>query len=170
MGAVALSYPGYWPLIALTLISSAAIASVRVDHPLSTRLKVIGMLAVTSMAVVGLLAGDVLREMWIAGDMLPGMGRPTRAPIAGLWTSNWPWPLPASFRAPFTFLMMTITSLGVGLRWRDTARRRLLLGSGLASLAFGFGAAHLSSESSGKAVFTPVTMWRCVTRRLASPS
>lgn len=94
--------------------------------------------------------------MWVAGDMLQSMDRPFRRPIAGLWASNWPWPLPRSTRAPFTFLLMTITSLAIGVRWHDVARRRLLLGSGLASLAFGFGAAHLSFAGTP---FTPSAVW-----------
>ena len=156
-GAIALSHPGYWPLIVLTLTVSAVLASIRIDHSLSLRLAVVAALGVTSIAVIGLLAPDVLREMWVAGDMLQGMNRPVRAPIAGLGASNWPWPLPQSTRAPFTFLLMTITSLAIGWRWRDAARGRLLLGCGLASLAFGFGAAHLSLS---EGAFTPSAMWR----------
>ena len=155
-GAVALSHPGYWSQIAMTLTVSAALASVRTEHPLRTRLVAVAGLGATAMGVVALLAPDVLREMWVAGDMLQGMKRLSGGPEGSLWESNvWVWRLPR-VRAPFTFLLLTVTSLGIGVRWADAARRRLILGSGLASLALGLGAAHFTG---GVSPYVASTQW-----------
>ena len=50
-GLMAISHPGYWPVIALTLVVSAAVASIRTEYPLRTRAAVVTALAVVSCTV-----------------------------------------------------------------------------------------------------------------------
>jgi hypothetical protein len=153
-GAMAISHPGYWPLIAPTLVSSAALVAIRTDHPLRNRLAVVASLGVVAVVVVALLAPDVVREVVVAGKNLEGMRRFTEGSEGYLWRSN--LLLDWGARRPFTFLLMTVTCLTVGLGCLDRTRFKLTTGSALASLVFGIAA---STFSPGSLVFAPSTTW-----------
>jgi hypothetical protein len=151
--AVALSHPGYWPLVAITLVASAALAAIRTDYSLPIRLAVIAALGLVSLIVVALLAPDVVHEISIAGSNLK---RSIRGPTGGLWASNVPGLLHGGERSPFTFLWMTVSSLIIGFGSRDAARRHVVVGSALMSFGLGFGAATLST---GASRYAPSALW-----------
>lgn len=152
-----LAHPGHWPLLAMTLVFTALVTLVRVDHPWPTRLRVVAMLAVVSVAAVALPALDILRELnaTIAGgdtdravDTLP----------AGVLVSNlFPFG-EVGARFPFTHLVLAGTSIAVSLGLPHRQMRIAVLATAAAALAMALGASALSPRGAVSA-FAPSASW-----------
>ena len=144
--ALEISHPGYWPLLAVTLLMSAALVAIRTDCRLRSRLAIIAMVGCISCVAIALIAPDVVREMLVAGDALATMKRPERGTEGGsFWLANSPFIVHGSARRPFMYLVMTVSALMIGLGSENAARRRLSVGSAIAACACGIAAATLST-------------------------
>jgi hypothetical protein len=126
-----ISHPGYWPLLAITLLLSAALVAIRTDGRLRSRLAIIAVVGCVSCAAIAAIASDVVREMVVAGDTLATMKRPERGPEGGsFWSANSPLVVHGSARRNFVYLAMTMSALLIGLGSESAARRRIAVGSG----------------------------------------
>lgn len=155
-GLIGASHPGYWPLLAASLVCASILALCRSNYPLRTRVGVVAALAAVSVIAVGLQVPDITRELTVAGAAAGEMRRFVEDPKGGLIAANlFPFGQ-AGARMPFTFLAMAVVSLLVGLASSDAHARRLTVGSALISVALGIGAATLSP---GSAAYAPSATW-----------
>jgi hypothetical protein len=154
-GLIGVSHPGYWPILGGALVLTGGLALCRSDHPLRTRLMVVAALGTVSLVAVALQLPDITREIQVAGPAVATMERFTQGPTGSLLLANlFPFGQIGP-RLPFTFLVMTLVSLVIGLQLRDTHRRRLVVGSALISILCGVGAATLDPRILGSAVYAP---------------
>jgi hypothetical protein len=144
--ALVASHAGYWPLLAVTLLLSAALVAIRTDHPLRSRLTIIAIVGSVSCVAIAAIAPDVVRDMSVAGDALATMRRPTRGPEGSLWSANSPFIVDGSARRTFMFLGMTASALVIGLGCESRSRRRLTVASAIAACACGAVATTLSTQ------------------------
>ena len=155
-GAVALSHPGYWPHLAVTLVCGAGVAMVRSDLLWRHRLIAVALLAVVTMLPVAAQAPDILRELNIPGAETSAIGRYTEPPEGALVAANlFPFGTIGS-RMPFSHLLLALLSLAMGATIADRVTRRLALSAGLASVALAIGAASLPA---GSAAYSPTAIW-----------
>jgi len=140
------SHAGYWPLLAVALLLSAALVAIRTDHPLRERLTIIALVGGVSCAAIAAIAPDVVREMSVAGDALATMRRPPRGPEGSLWSANSPLVVYGSARRTFMLLAMTVSALVIGVGCDSASRRRLTVGSAIAACACGVAATTLSTD------------------------
>lgn len=152
--AVALSHPGYWPLVALVLGSALAVVLCRTDHPARTRLAVVLALAPAALAAVALQAPDILRELAAAGNPAD-VARLVDPTPGGVVEANL-FPLTAAHaRLPFGFLLLALVSLVVALTSTPGPRRRLIVVSAVASAAMSVA----TSVAPGSAAYAPSNTW-----------
>ena len=144
--SLVVSHPGYWALLAVTLLLSAVLVVIRTECPLRSRLAIIAAVGCVLCAAVAVIAPDVIREISAAGDALAAMSRPNRGPEGGLWSANSPFVVTGNSRRPFMLLAMTAAALAIGLGSESATRRRLSVGSAIAACACGVAAATLSTE------------------------
>jgi hypothetical protein len=141
------SHPGYWPLLAITLVMSAALVAIRTDCSVRSRLAIIAIVGCVSCAAIAAIAPDVVREMVVAGDALATMTRPKSGPQDdSFWSANSPLIVHGSARRPFMFLPMTVSALVLAVGSESAARRRLAMASGIAACACGIAAATLWTQ------------------------
>jgi hypothetical protein len=152
---VGLSHPGLWPLLAASLVLTATLALCRSDHPFRARLAAVASLAIVSLVAVALQLPDFIRELNLAWES-GAIERAVEGPSSGLISANgFPFGYIDS-RMPFTFLVMALLSLSIGLALRDVHSRRLTVGSALISIALGIAAVTVSP---GSAPYAPSTTW-----------
>lgn len=152
-GLIALSHPGYWPLLAATLVLASALLFLRPDGRFEHKLTTVAVLAIASLLPVALQAPDIIREL-TAGEGT--MQRFLQGPAGSLLPANaFPF-LPPESRVPFTNLALAIVSLLIGLLSNDPLLRRLAVGGGLLSISLGVGAATLPPAPSR---YAPSTTW-----------
>jgi hypothetical protein len=141
---IALSHPGYWPLLAGTLVLASVLALFRPEHPFRTKLAAIAALGIASLLAVAPQAPDILREL-TGGGMLDTSQMERFAPgtQGSLMQANaFPWEPPGA-RLPFTYLALALLSFPIGLISNSPLLRRLVVGGALISVALGVGAATL---------------------------
>lgn len=154
-GLIGLSHPGLWPLLAAALVLTATLALCRSDHPLRARLTIVAALAVASFVAVALQLPDFVRELDIARES-GAIGRAVLGPSGRLISANG-FPFGSvDPRMPFTFLVMALLSLSIGLTLGDPYSRRLTVVSALMSIVLAIAAA---SVTPGSAVYAPSTTW-----------
>ena len=155
-GLIGASHPGYWPVLAGTLACTAVLAVMRDEYPMRARVSAIAVLAVAAIVAVALQVPDITREIGVAGGALASMSRVTEGPTGSLLRANlFPFG-DDNARGPFTFLLMTLASLVIGVQTRDVRQRRLIVGAAAASLACGIGAVTLVP---GSVAFAPSSTW-----------
>lgn len=154
---IALSHPGYWPLLAGTLVLASALALCRPVDPWRRKGATILVVGIASALPVALYAPDILRELRMAsafGDA--SMQRFVLGPTGSLLSANaFPF-APASSRLPFTCLPLALVSLATALRSKNRQLRTLAAGAALASIALGVGAA---TWSPGSMWYAPTATW-----------
>lgn len=153
-GLVALSHPGYWPLLAVTIACAAGVALCRSDHPWRTRLTAVALLATVSLLAVACQVPDITRELGVAGSSA-AMSRYTEGPAGSLTANLFPFG-DRGPKSPFTYLVLALVSLAIGLTSRDAHARRLIVPSALVSIVLGVGAATLFP---GSAPYAPSGTW-----------
>jgi len=138
---VALSHPGYWPLLAGTLMLASVVALVRPDYSFRSKLTAIAALAVAALLAVAPQAPDIVRELTGGGTLdTSDMQRFVQGPTGSLLQSN-TFPFgPTGARMPFIYLGVVLLSLVIGLLSEDRSLRRLAIGGGLAAMMLGVGA------------------------------
>lgn len=155
-GLVALSHPGYWPLLAVAIVCATGVALCRSDYPLRTRLTIVVLLGTVSLIAVAVQVPDITRELDVAGGGTAAMRRYTEGPAGSLIAAN-AFPFGnASPKSPFTYLVLALVSLAIGLASRDVPARRLIVASALVSIALAVGAATLLP---GSAPYAPSGTW-----------
>lgn len=154
---IALSHPGYWPLLAGTLVLASALALCRPMEPLGRKIAVIAVVGIASLLPVALQAPDILREFTAGSALDTGpMQRQVQGPVGSLLPANaFPF-VAAAPRMPFTYLPLVLVSLLIGLLSNDPQLRRLAVGGALASIALSVGAATLPA---GGTWYAPSTTW-----------
>ncbi|OFW07139.1 MAG: hypothetical protein A3I61_08515 [Acidobacteria bacterium RIFCSPLOWO2_02_FULL_68_18] len=155
-GLMGAAHPGYWPLLAGTVVVSAALVLWRSEHPLGWRLAAAGGLGVVALLAVAPQAPDILREVELARAGGGGMRRIVQGAEGSLVAAN-AFPFTRSgARSPFTFLALALASIVIGGRAADRRLRRLTVGSAAISLVFGLAATALSP---GQSTFAPSNTW-----------
>ncbi len=155
-GAVALSHPGYWAHLAVTLVCGAGLAMVRSDLLWRHRLIAVALLAVVTMLPVAAQAPDILRELNIPGADTSAIGRYTEPQEGALVAANlFPFGTLGP-RMPFSHLLLALLSLAMGATIADRVTRRLAVGAGLASVVLAIGAASLPA---GSTAYSPTAIW-----------
>lgn len=153
LGAV---HPGYWPLLAVALVLTAAVALCRTEYSLRLRVAVVAALAVVALTVVVLQAPDILRELNLARAAGGGLRRHLDAPQGLLIRTNlFPFG-EAAPRRPFTYLLLALSAFVVGSSRGSRSRMLLTAGCALMSAALGVAAAHWVP---GTSVFVPTATW-----------
>ncbi|MBI4487123.1 MAG: hypothetical protein HY655_14055 [Acidobacteria bacterium] len=154
---IAVAHPGHWPLLAASLALAWTLALLRSDHPLRARLTAVAGLAAASLVPVVLQAPDILRELYVAGtNEGSGMQRLVEGATDNLLSANaYPFGQVGS-RLPFTYLVLAMVSLVIGLTSKEAHLRRLIVGGALMSLALGLGASTLPA---GTAPYSPSIAW-----------
>jgi hypothetical protein len=151
---LAVSHPGYWPLLAITLVCAFIVALCRTDYPLRRRVMTVAALAVASFMPVAMQAPDILRETGLAANQV---SRLVQGPAGGLLFANlFPFVGHAAARMPFTNLALAVVALVIGLRSHRAVDRRLVVVSALISALLGLGAAMVTPGSS---VYAPSNTW-----------
>ncbi|MBI4487122.1 MAG: hypothetical protein HY655_14050 [Acidobacteria bacterium] len=154
-GLVAVSHPGYWPLVAAALVSGSLLALCRSEYAVRTRLAVVVTLGAVSLLAAALQASDIARELAAAGDVST-MRRFVDQTKSDLMTANrFPF-APLDSRAPFSLLPLALVSGLIGFTSRHAHARRLIVGSALLSMALGAAAATLSP---GRSMYSPSNVW-----------
>ena len=155
-GAVALSHPGYWPHLAVTLVCAAGLAMVRSDLLWRHRLIAVALLAVATMLPVAAQVPDILREVNIPGADTSALGRYTEPTEGALVAANlFPFGTLGS-RMPFSHLLLALLSLVIGATSVDRQNRRLSMSAALVSIGFAIGASTLPA---GTAAYSPTGIW-----------
>ena len=155
-GLIGVAHPGYWPLLAASLVCSSILALCRTPYPLRTRVGAVAALAAVSLMAVGLQVPDIAREIAVAGTAAGEMSRFVQDPKGGLISANvFPFGQVGA-RMPFTFLALAVISLLAGLTSSDARARRLTVGGAIISMAFGISAVLLSP---GSASYAPSNTW-----------
>ncbi|HEY7187453.1 MAG TPA: hypothetical protein VH436_12955, partial [Vicinamibacterales bacterium] len=151
---VAVSHPGYWPLLAVTLICASVVGLCRTEHPLRRRVMSLALLAVAAVVPVAMQAPDILREIGLAANEVT---RLVEGHEGGLIAANlFPFVGRASARMPFTNLVVTVVALIIGLQSDDARDRRIVGVSALISVILGIDAAMLTP---GASVYAPSNTW-----------
>ena len=155
-GAIALSHSGYWPQIAATLVCASGVALCRSDYPWRDRLTAVALLATVSLLAVAPQAPDFIRELNVPGAEATAIIRSTQPPQGELIASNlFPFGDVGS-RLPFSYLVLALLSLAIGLTSSDAPSRRLAVGATLMSVVLGIGATTLPA---GSAFYSPSSIW-----------
>lgn len=155
-GLVALSHPGYWPLLAVAIVCATGVALCRTDYPLRARLTIVVLLGTVSLIAVAVQVPDITRELDVAGGGTAAMRRYAEGPAGSLIAAN-AFPFGAAGpKSPFTYLVLALVSLAIGLASRDVPARRLIVASALVSIALAVGAATLFP---GSAPYAPSGTW-----------
>jgi hypothetical protein len=154
---VAVSHPGYWPLVAMSLIASALVTMCRTEYPLGTRIRVIAVLAVAACAAVAPQVPDIMRELTIADT--DGMRRTLHGPGRRFFTVNL-FPFRDVEREdpemPFGLSTLALVALVIGLTAASGHARRVIVASALTSLALAVASATMSPGSS---LLAPSSIW-----------
>jgi hypothetical protein len=154
-GLVSGAHPGYWPLLAVSTVLSSLLALLRSEYPLRLRVAAAGVLSVAACLAVALQAPDLLREIAAAREGGREARRLVDGAAGGLVAANlFPFWQTGS-RAPFTFLVLALVSVVIGLT-SDPDRRGLIVGSALVSVLLGVAAATIVP---GAFVFAPSNTW-----------
>jgi hypothetical protein len=153
-GLIGGSHPGYWPLVAGTLVLAAALAVCRSDRALRDRIVAVGMLSTVALIAVALQLPDLMRELNVAAHAV--MSRGIAGPEGHLLSTNM-FPFgDIDPRLPFTYLVLTFVFLIVGLTCTAGNRRMLIAGGALIAILLGVGAA---TWSPAQAVYAPSSTW-----------
>jgi hypothetical protein len=154
---IALSHPGYWPLIAATLVLASALALCQPGETFRRKSAAIVLLGLVSLLPVALDAPDLLRELAALSAL---DSAPVRRSISGGVGSFLPanaFPFAAAApRFPFTYLPLALVSLVIGFKSNHRLLRSLAVGGALASIALGVGAATLPP---GESWLAPTATW-----------
>ena len=154
---VVLAHPGYWPLLALTLAVTGALAFCRSDHSLRARLAVVAALAVVCLTAVALPGFDILRDL-IATTAIGDTDRSVDPLPAGVLASNvFPFG-EVGARFPFSYLVLAVVSIPVAIASPHPHVRMMILGSAFASVAVALGAVVLSPRGT-VAAYAPSASW-----------
>lgn len=152
-----LAHPGYWPLLASAVVLSGVLALCRSDHPFRTRLAVVAALAVVFLTAVALPSFDILRDLH-ATSARGDTDRSVDPLPAGVLASNM-FPFgEAGARFPFSYLVLAVVAIPVGLASSHAHVRAVILGSALTSIALAFGMTTLSPRGSVSA-YAPSASW-----------
>ncbi len=153
---IALAHPGYWPLIAMALVAASALALWRFDHPWRARFIVVCGLGLVSVTAVALPVADIVREVSVLGADASVMTRLIDPAGSGLIATNlFPF-APVGSKVPFTFLVLACCALAFGLRTTEPARRSLIAGGVVASIAFGI---LSTTVAPGAGLLTASNVW-----------
>ncbi len=156
---VSAAHPGYWPLLAVAVTLSGILALVRSEYGVRRRVVVVTVCGVAALLSVAPQIPDIWRELDVArahgGDLSRFVGR-----IEGDFVSAnlFPWAPHAGVRAPFTYLVLALVSVLIGVRSKDTQARRVIVGSALLSVMLGVAAAEASLQAS-PSPYEPTAMW-----------
>lgn len=155
-GLIGGSHPGYWPLMAGTLVLTSALSLCRSDRPLRDRFATVAMLAAVAVIAVALQIPDLARELDVASAASAGMSRGGAGPEGDLVSTNI-FPFGAiGARWPFTHLILAVVSLTIGLTGAAGHRRRLMIGGALVAILLAIGAARWPVPD---AVYAPSSTW-----------
>jgi hypothetical protein len=152
-----LAHPGHWPQLASALVLTGALALCRSDHSFRTRLAVVGALALVSLTAVALPGLDILRDL----NATTAGGDTDRAidPFSASVLSSNIFPFgEVGARFPFSYLLLAVVSILVGIASPHAHVRVVILGSAFASIALVFGATTLSTRESVSA-YEPSAIW-----------
>jgi len=141
---IALSHPGYWPLLGATWALASTLALLR-PEALRTKAWAAAVLGIVSLPAVVLQTPDILRELTGGGTVdASQMQRFVQGPTGSLMHANaFPFEQ-AGARMPFTYLALVLLSLFIGLISENRPLRRLAIGGGLVAIMCGISAATLS--------------------------
>jgi len=142
-GLVGLAHPGYWPLLAGTIVLAAALSLTRSEYPVGDRLTAAIIVAAVSLFAVAPQVPDIVREINAATAGASGeLRRIVDGAEGGLVSANlFPFRRGGA-RDPFTFLVLALVSLVVGLT-SSSGRRSLIVGSALLSIVLAVAAATI---------------------------
>lgn len=154
---LALAHPGYWPLLAAALALTGGLTLARSDYAFRTRVAVVATLAAVSLTAVALPSLDLLRDF----NATTAGGDTDRAidPVSiGLLASNiFPFGQVGA-RFPFTYLVLTLVAILVGITSPHSHVRIVIGGSAVASMALAFAATTLSTRDAVLA-YEPSSSW-----------
>lgn len=154
---IAASHAGHWPILAAALVSTSACTLCRPDHPFRTRLTAVMVLAAASLMAVVPQVPDILRELQAARASGPGeMTRILEGARGGLLSANLLPLAPVDSRLPFTYLLLALVSLVVGLTSERVLLRGLAVWSSVLSIMLGVAASTLPA---GTSTYSPTFSW-----------
>lgn len=155
-GLIGGSHPGYWPLVAGTLALTSVLALCRSEHTLRDRLAAVAMLGVVALLAVALQIPDLVRELSVGRAAFAGMSRGIVGPKGDLVSTNiFPFGN-VDARLPFTYLVLTLVSLAVGLTSAAGDHRRLMIGSTAIAILLSIAA---TTWTVAEAVYAPSNTW-----------